>query len=60
MDDFLTKPIRVEELYAAIDRMTHRSTVPERELGKSLQVCDRADEREPVLTSVFIQEGSEP
>ena len=60
MDDFLTKPIRAEELYAAMDRMAHRSTPPERERGTSLRVCDRSDEREPVLTSGLVQEGSEP
>jgi two-component system sensor histidine kinase/response regulator len=60
MDDFLTKPIRAEELYAAVDRLARRSTPPERECGTSLQVCDRSDEIEPVLTSGLVQEGSEP
>src|SRR5205807_5345358 len=60
MDDFLTKPIRAEALYAAIDRVARWSAPPVRALGTSLRGCDQSDEREPVCTGGFVQEGSVP
>jgi two-component system sensor histidine kinase/response regulator len=59
MDDFLTKPVRAEDLYAAIDRMVCRSTPPEWALDAALRVGDQANEQGPVYTGVLVQEESE-